>query len=154
MTSTLQTTLVQLLGQTIEQCVDPDPNNDLELSEEEHADLYQRALVLYEREADKILDPYGCTLLGNGEIIRRDVMEDVPIFDAEDIKEKLGMIDVSEVLPQDETCHICGESKTLHQDPAGGAMLCDDCQKLVDMGPEWISNAIRYLREYEERKPK
>jgi len=100
MTSELQTTLVQLLNQTIEQCADPDPNNDLELSEEEHADLYQRAQVLYVEEADKILDPYGCVLLGNGEIIRRDVMEDVWIFDIEDIREKLSMIDVSEVLPE------------------------------------------------------
>lgn len=100
MTSQLMTTLVQVLNQTIEQCVDPDPNNDLELTEEEHADLYQRALTLYVREADKILDPYGCTLQYNGEIIRRDVMEDVWIFDIEDIKEKLGMIDASEVLPE------------------------------------------------------
>lgn len=52
-----------------------------------------------------------------------------------------------------ETCHICGEAKPLHQDPAGGAMLCNDCQQLVDMGPEWINNAIRYLGEYEGKKP-
>lgn len=51
-----------------------------------------------------------------------------------------------------ETCHICGEAKPLHRDPAGGAMLCDDCQQLVGMGPEWINNAIRYLGEYDERK--
>lgn len=99
MTSGPMTTLVRVLGQTIEQCVDPDPNNDLGLSEEEHADLYRDALAVYQREADKILDPYGCVLLGDGEIIRRDTMEDVWIFDIEDIREKLSMIDVSEVLP-------------------------------------------------------
>jgi hypothetical protein len=99
-TSTLQTTLVQLLGQTIGQCVDPDPNNDLDLGEEEHDDLYAKALVVYVREADKILAPYGCELLGNGEIIRKDVMEDVWVFDAEDVIERLSMVDVSEVLPE------------------------------------------------------
>ena len=100
MTSTLQTTLVQLLGQTIGQCVDPDPNNDLDLDEEEHDALYQRALTVYEREADKVLAPYGCIILGNGEIVRRDIDDkDVAEWDEEDVKEKLSMIDVSEVLP-------------------------------------------------------
>lgn len=100
MTSTLRTTLVQLFGETIEQCVDPDPNNDLGLSEEEHADLYARALAVYQREADRILAPYGCFLIGNGEIIVADINdEDVLEWD-EDVKESLGMIDVSEVLPE------------------------------------------------------
>ena len=100
MTSTLQTTLVQLLGQTIGQCVDPDPNNDLDLDEAQHDTLYQRALTVYERAADKILAPYGCIILGNGEIVRRDIDDkDVAEWDEEDVKEKLSMIDVSEVLP-------------------------------------------------------
>jgi hypothetical protein len=99
MTATLQTTLVRLLNQTIEQCVDPDPNDELELTKKGHADLYQRALTVYERAADKILAPYGCILLGNGEIIRRDIDEDVAEWDDEAVREALSMIDVSEALP-------------------------------------------------------
>lgn len=99
MTSTLQTTLVQLLNATFEQCADPDPNNDLELSEAEHAALYDDAADVYQKRADAILAPYGCFLLASGEIIRRDIHEDVREWDEEAVKEELGMIDVSEVLP-------------------------------------------------------
>lgn len=98
--ATLQTTLVRLLGQTIEQCADPDPNNDLMLTQEEWRKLRERALAVYERQADAILAPYGCVILGDGEIIRRDVDdESVQEWDEEDVREKLSMIDVSEVLP-------------------------------------------------------
>jgi hypothetical protein len=99
MTSTLQTTLVRLMNATIEQCVCPDPNNELELSDEGHADLHHAAAAVYEREADRILAPYGCFLLADGQIIRRDIHEDVLEWDEETIREALAMIDVSEVLP-------------------------------------------------------
>lgn len=100
MPSTLQTTLVRLLGQTIEQCADPDPNNELTLTQEDWRKLRQRSLAFYEREADKVLAPYGCVILGDGEIIRRDIADgSVLEWDEEDVKERLSMIDVSEVLP-------------------------------------------------------
>lgn len=100
MTATLQTTLVRLLNQTIEQCADPDPNNELMLTQQEWRELRERALTMYEREADRVLQPYGCTLLGNGEIIRRDINDQSVLeWDEDDVKERLGMIDVSEVLP-------------------------------------------------------
>jgi hypothetical protein len=50
-----------------------------------------------------------------------------------------------------ETCYICHGPGPLMQDPVGGAMLCGSCRLLVSMGPEWIDNAIRYLKRSAEK---
>ena len=46
-----------------------------------------------------------------------------------------------------EACTICEGPGPLERDPAGGGLLCTRCQHLVNMGPEWINNAIQYLNK-------
>lgn len=98
MTSTLQTTVVQLLNRTIEQVTALDPNGELDLTDTERANMNQDAIWRYTLKAAAVLAPYGCFMLGNGDIIRAAIDEDVIDWDEETIREGLSMIDISEVL--------------------------------------------------------
>lgn len=101
MTATLQTTIVQLLHDSIEHCSDLDQNLELDLTDEQRADLNNRSLRAFEQRADAILAPYGCTMLGNGDIIRVDIEDkNVAEWDEEAVREELSMIDTSDVLDE------------------------------------------------------
>lgn len=95
MTSTLQTTTVRLLGATIDQLADPDPNEWSEVTDEERAAVKAE----WERQADKVLAPYGCTMLGDGEIILLDINDDSVLeWDAEAVIEGLSELNPFEML--------------------------------------------------------
>lgn len=99
MTAKLQTSIVRLINATIEQASQLDPNEDLELTHTQRQTMDEAAASAFEAEADKILAPYGCTMLGNGDIICTDVENDgVLEWDEEAVREEIAGIDVSEVL--------------------------------------------------------
>lgn len=101
LTSTLQTTIVQLINATIDQASSIDTNGELDLTDGQRDEMNEAAASAFEAKADTILAPYGCTMLGNGDIIRIDI-DDATVLEwvEEDVREAIANIEVYEVADQ------------------------------------------------------
>ena len=91
-TRTLYTTWVRLTGETLDAAIEPDPHNQLDLTDKDSEDVRQAMLERLTSEVEQLLEPYDAWLLGNGDIIgpvefRAEFMENI-----EDIREQVRMI--------------------------------------------------------------
>ena len=94
-TRTLYTTWVRLTGETLDAAIEPDPHNQLDLTDKDSENVRQAMLERLTVEVEQLLEPYDAWLLGNGDIIgpvesRAEFMEDI-----EDIREQVRMIGVN-----------------------------------------------------------
>ena len=94
-TRTLFTTWTRLTGETLDAAIEPDPHNQLDLTDKDSEDVRQAMLERLTVEVEQLLEPYEAWLLGNGDIIgpvesRGEFMEDI-----EDICEQIRMIGVN-----------------------------------------------------------
>ena len=97
MTSTLQSTIVQVLGCQLPDAANIDGREEFNLTDAQRKELVEECVAVFVAASDEILKPYGCTMLGNGDIILIDIDDNtVTEWDQEGVREQLSMIDVTE----------------------------------------------------------
>lgn len=102
MNTTAYTTWTQLFNDTFENGYDADPNNDLELNDEQREQMLEECRDHLIDEANKILAPYHAYMIGNGEILGdADYAGDFPTDPTEeydDLTSALSMVDFDSIL--------------------------------------------------------
>lgn len=103
MAQTLVTTWTRLFGETFEQGYNPDPNNELELTDKEREKFLLKCRNYLETQVDIVLQSYdpSATILANGEIIAdlNGVLGGLTDDDWEDIEEEISYISFDNFLP-------------------------------------------------------
>ena len=96
-TRTLFTTWTRLTGETLDAAIEPDPHNQLDLTDKDREAVRQDMLARLTSEVERLLEPYEAWLLGNGDIVGpvallgdfQAAMENI-----EDIREQIRMMGV------------------------------------------------------------
>ena len=95
MTAPTRKTLAEVLGRTIREASDYDPQSRLVLTDAQRAMLAETAAAEYCYAASSILEPYGYTLTRDGEIVQIDADGDsVCTWDEDALREGLNGISV------------------------------------------------------------
>ena len=85
---------------TFEDGYNADPNNEIDLTDEQREEFLTDCRAHLIAEADKVLAPYNAEILSNGDILgdhnSRDAFDEA--LENGDLKEELGMIDFEEVV--------------------------------------------------------
>ena len=68
-TRTLFTTWTRLTGETLDAAIEPDPHNQLDLTDKDREAVRQDMLARLTVVVDRLLEPYEAWLLGNGDIV-------------------------------------------------------------------------------------
>ena len=89
-TRTLFTTWTRLTGETLDAAIEPDPHNQLDLTDKDREAVRQNMLARLTVVVERLLEPYEAWLLGNGDIVGPvEFMENI-----EDIREQIRMMGV------------------------------------------------------------
>ena len=93
-TRTLFTTWVRLTGETLDAAIEPDPHNQLDLTDKDREAVRQYMLARLTVEVERLLEPYEAWLLGNGDIVGPVESRDEFMENIEDIREQIRMMGV------------------------------------------------------------
>lgn len=93
-TRTLYTTWVRLTGEALDAAIEPDPHNQLDLTDKDREDIRQDTLAHLTIDVERLLEPYKAWLLGNGDIVGPVESRDGFMENIEDIREQIRMIGV------------------------------------------------------------
>ena len=93
-TRTLFTTWTRLTGETLDAAIEPDPHNQLDLTDKDREAVRQDMLARLTVEVERLLEPYGAWLLDNGDIVGPVESRDEFMENIEDIREQIRMMGV------------------------------------------------------------
>ena len=93
-TRTLFTTWTRLTGETLDAAIEPDPHNQLDLTDKDREAVRQDMLARLTVEVERLLEPYGAWLLDNGDIVGPAESRDEFMKNIEDIREQIRMMGV------------------------------------------------------------
>ena len=93
-TRTLFTTWTRLTGETLDAAIEPDPHNQLDLTDKDREAVRQDMLARLTVEVERLLEPYGTWLLDSGDIVGPVESRDEFMENIEDIREQIRMMGV------------------------------------------------------------